>query len=327
MGLGLSDSFIGIYSPFSKKGIALGQLWYNHCQEKSEGKGGSAMAKDEKKIIAQILDLYEKGEDLEAYALIRKYSDELFEEEPELTITLTIDLALRLNKIREAESALRGFEEKPYVRQQVEEALRDAKKDIENEIEALEKKASGQGKRKPCIAYSPSLSNEEVSAVLGKRNKKGKEYVDFARALAADTARDDLLRTGGLLTLIDMGVDENLVFRKNGEDFKLNPAKTRGPGEYPFFDSIYKELGKKRYSEYGEYPMKVLFQLEVTLFPKPINSIADKDTLLNALYHTCEALFQKPLSFADDNEKEAFMRVYELLFHKSYNPDGNLASA
>ncbi|MCR5078417.1 MAG: hypothetical protein K6B65_00610 [Bacilli bacterium] len=285
------------------------------------------MAKDEKKIVQHILDLYEKGEDEEAYAIAKKYRDEIFEVEPELAISITIDLALRLSKIREAEEALRYFEEKPYVRQQVEEALKDARADIDNEIESLEDKNKKGGKKKAFPAYSPSLTDDEVSLFLGRRNKKGKEALDFARALLLDSSRDDLLRTGGLLTLIDMGSDEIVSFRKNGEDFKVNPAKMKGPGEYPFFESVFKELGKKRFSEYGEYPKKVLFQLEVTLFPVKLNVIAPKDILIEALFYTCEALFQKPIDFSSEEEKEAFMRIYELLFHKSYNPSGNLASA
>lgn len=285
------------------------------------------MDKDEKLILSQILDLYEQGEDGEAYAIIVAHVDDLFEVEPELTVRLTIELALRLNKIREAEERLRHFEDKPYVKQQVEEALRDARKDIDGAIARLEDKAKGKVKKKAPLTYSSNLSDEEISAFLSIKNKKGKEYSSFAKALLKDQSRDDYLRTGGLLTLIEMGEEEEVVFHKNGMDYKCKPNIMRGPGEYPFFESLYKEVAKKRFSEFGETGKKVLFQLEVSLFPNKIDSIASKDIMVEALYKICEALYQREVNFDSEEVKEAFMRVYELLFRKSYNPNGNLASA
>ena len=283
--------------------------------------------KEAKELMAAFESELTHGHYQAALNFLRDNLEAIYSFFPEYAIDHDLALRIGLGDFDGAYADLDEFQNRPYVRQSVEEILRDGKKKIRDAEREYDESLSGKPKSKPLFAYSPDDSEEKVSLMLQEKPKKDKAHVEFYLALLSDASRSNYLRTGALIRLIELGFENKVTFTKNGRTFNVVPKTAKAPGDNPAFQSIANAMGKKRFSEFSGVPINLLYSAEICLYPAELSQIDEADTLIEAFYCLCLSSFSKPFEFPSERVKEAFCRLYELIFGMPYSPKGNVGQA
>ena len=281
-----------------------------------------ASKKETKVLLEEIDNSLRHGKVEEALRILRENVDDLFSSLPAKTIELDLSLRYELAQFDEAYEDLDDFESRPYMNQETEEILRDARK----QIRAKEKAFYQKKEKKPFPVYDSSLPEETLASLTqDKAFLETKEAASFFLALTEDLSRPGRIRTLGLLALMRMNYPERITFKKNGSFYKLIPAKTPTPMEEPLFVKLYQRLEKLKDVSRMHLSLNLLTRLSLALFPEKLSTLAEEESLYKILVKLSEQLFGKLVDFKSEGEEQLYRRVYELIFEST--PKGSAAEA
>lgn len=180
-----------------------------------------------RELFLRVSALLALGKGSEAMDLLARHRDELYAEDPLLTLKANFETRFILKQFDEAEKDRAYFENLPYVRQEVEEALRalpatiaatryasSPKKDIEELLENL---------------ASPS-DDLTLLSTLNALKKVGEleDYRPLVEELLVGPWHDDV-KTYALMLLSAKGSTHETVLSKRGKSYRVVPAKLGSP--------------------------------------------------------------------------------------------------
>ena len=269
----------------------------------------------------EIEELIRRNKLEDAYEILKGNLDDLFEFDAPYAVETCLALSLDLHEFDRAYEDLERLEGKPYVNQQTEEALRDAK----GKIRQAEKAYYAPKKKNKIPAYTPSMNEKEAIAIaFDEKTPKSKEGIAFLLAMATDPARPDRPRTLALMGLMRGGYSESIDFRKNGTTYHLIPSKTPAPLQEAIAEKVYTRLLKSKDTGKAQLSTDLLGHLAIGLFPKSLSSFSDEEGLYKTLTLLASSCFGEAVEFASGEEEDLFKRAYELIFDSCYSRKGKL---
>lgn len=218
----------------------------------------------------------------EALALVTSNRQALWQENPLRTLQANFELRFALGQFDEAYADLDYFQQLPYVRQEVEEALRA----LPQAIRAAERAA------RP----GPEYQDEEIAAIFAGRGndmellhllhrlqQEGADrYLTQIREVATSLSRPSDLRTFALLLLLSCGDEQALRFEKNGVARTLIPAKLHPPFSDKDYATLANRLSGHKDASLGNLALSLVNQVVLALFPEPLASLGPSELLEDA---------------------------------------------
>ena len=301
------------------------------AENKEKGKDSvketKRMEKEAKSLIESFEAEINHGHYKAALSFLRDNLETIYSFYPEYAIDHDLALRIGLGDFDGAYEDLEEFSNRPYVRQSVEELLRDGKRRIREAERDYYESLSPSPRKKPGFNYSSELTDEQIAYYLQEKPKKDKAHIDFYLGLLYDTKRDNHIRSGAFIRLMELGYDKEVSFFKNGKTYTLVPANHKVPGENRAFQAVAKAMGKKRFSEFSDIPVRLLYLAELSLYPAELSSVADEETLIETFLCLCKSSFQQPFSFPSEKVEEAYARLYELIYNAPFPKSGGLGQA
>ena len=180
------------------------------------------------------------GKGKEAMEELVTHREELYALDPLLTLKANFETRFILKQFDEAEADRAYFESLPYVRQEVEEALRA----LPSTIAATRYAASPAGKDMDALLANLASPTDDLMllSTLNALQKTGdlEEYRALVEELLVGPWHDDV-KTYALMLLSAKGSTAETTLSKRGKSYKVVPAKLGSPYGLP----EYQELRKK----------------------------------------------------------------------------------
>ena len=244
------------------------------------------------------------GKELDAINFINSNVDSLYEKYPLKTLNAHFELLLKNKLYKDAYKALKMYEDKPYVSQEVEELLRDLKERIQNEEHPSQKGVNGL---------------EEVNEVLEKGNKNAdvarvlfalKEYnfngyVESLEKVIKNPNVHPSLRTYGLIVMVENSYKKPVSFLKGETLLKVIPAELTPPFLNESQDQIMKHLHESCENNVSleNTAIQLLNYYTMDIYPEVIKK---EDTEL--VYKAIVALARKYLQMEEVERNEDVLR-------------------
>lgn len=172
--------------------------------------------------------------------------DLIYEFSPLRCLKANLEIRFLLEEFDEAYDDESYYQEKPYVNQRMEEQLRDYHKGVrEEEKKSLIQKKISDGEVD--VLIKEAKNDREILAILGGiKGKLSPESQTAVRGIVASSSHD-LLRTYALLLLVGDKDEEEILFCKNGKEYRLVPARMTPPfmgKEHSVFMTELESLGQ-----------------------------------------------------------------------------------
>lgn len=252
-------------------------------------------------------DNYEK-----ALEIILKYRKEMFEENPLLTMKYNFEIRYALKEFDEAYEDLSFYSSLPYVRQEVEEYLRELPKEVRN------REKESFISRKMSIEEIGELlekakTNEDYLNALSKcRDKDVSPIVDNLEKILVSSLHKDI-RTYALLLLVASKIDKQVKFLYEDEVLLVNPSKLKPPFVDENFKKIEKELSLLNNPSLSEIAMQLLSSYIICLYPKDFAEVFPIEKLSKAFLNLAKDYLRIHNDEEDKEIKDIEVRIEETL--------------
>ena len=185
----------------------------------------SSDVKDKLYVLSSMMIL---GKELDAINYINSNLDSLYESYPVKTLNAHFELLLKNRLYKDANKALKIYEDKPYVSQEVEELLRDLKERIINEEHPSEKRINGLEEVNEIL--EKGNNNADIAKVLfSLKEYNFNGYVDSLSKLIKNPNVHPSLRTYGLIVMVDNSYSKEVSFLKGDKLLNVIPGKLTPP--------------------------------------------------------------------------------------------------
>ena len=196
-------------------------------------------AKDAFLVLSSYLSL---GKGREAMELLLKRREDLWKENPTLTMKVNFDLRFILNQFDEAYEDEKWFANQPYVSQEVEEVLRGLPKAIRaNELATKGKTAAmGEDEILDCLR-NPGDPYACLAALSQIKNADLEPYEEAIEGILCGPYHADV-KSFALMLLSDRGYQKEVLFEKKGERMRIVPAKIGSPFATREYRKVHEEI-------------------------------------------------------------------------------------
>ena len=169
-----------------------------------------------------LLALLDEGKWKEAHALFFGEWEGFYGEDPLFALDTDIVLRLRMGEYGECYEDLERFQGKPYVSIAFEERLLETKSRLKERIRKEEER-----KRKAALPLSQREGDALREGILsldedGLRRERG-----FLRSLAGEGKGE--LSLLALLSLLRLGDEEEVLYRRDGKEWRISPREALPP--------------------------------------------------------------------------------------------------
>ena len=222
-----------------------------------------------------------KGKEGLDYLLARR--DKLFEANPLLTMKVNFELRFLLKQFDEAEEDLGYYQNKPYVSQKVEEALRSLPSAIASQRFGNSAPSPMHVEEAMEILASPSDELLVLSA-LNVLKKEGdlEEYKGLVEELLVRPCHNDV-KTYALMLLSAKGDENEVDFVKNGKSYRLVPAKLGSPFALKEYQSLREKISGLKDASLSEVLGELLDLYALIRYPERFVEAGEEEDFFLAL--------------------------------------------
>ena len=222
------------------------------------------------------------GKGQEAMALLVAHRDELFAIDPVLTLRANFETRFILKQFDEAEKDYAYFSALPYVRQEVEEVLRDLPAAISSN-----RYATSPHKDLDSLLESLASPTDDLSllATLGALQKVGEleDYRGLVEELLVGPWHDDV-KTYALMLLSAKGSTHKTTLIKRGVTYEVEPAKLGSPYGLPQYAVARKLIECAPDASQRDVAGELLDLYCLIRFPEVPFPAGEEESVVSALY-------------------------------------------
>lgn len=245
-----------------------------------------------------------KGEPRRALDIILTNRDDLYKNNPLLTMKTNFELRFILRQFDEAYDDLEYFENLPYVSQEVEEYLRTLPKLIRSEernSSLRDKYSEDEIKEK----LTSDIDDYEIISTINLIGPlKAKDYVPELMYLVRNK-RSSIVKTYAFLFLIAAKCDKEVEFKKNGKVYKLIPNNVIPPFSGKSFEAFRTRLDEEiNDPSISSIAKKLLNDYIFEIFPETLELENEPAIYVLALSALAHEYLSSPFDLKEECQKK-----------------------
>ncbi len=240
-------------------------------------------ATDPKSLFARAQAYLGLGRQEEGLSLLLRNEEKLFEENALFYMRLVIETRLSLKEFDEAYEDASRFAERPYVSQEVEEALHGLNGYIrakEREIFLHEEKAPSQIR----LLLREEKDDFTLLQMLGKIQSDPLPYRKEVEAVVEGDAHP-MVKSFALMLLLSIKSEDPVTITKGGRSFRVVPSTLHAPFTGARFESLKKDISSyTKNTSLNDVASSLFEEYIIARFPEDPLEEEEADELIPSLF-------------------------------------------